>query len=310
MPCIISVSFYHQCGHTSTEITHSSGCPTFTPYTTPILGCLLNAVLPRTCITFETNHVYLNTQCAACTSSGMSTSVPGSHSQVFSIPELIRHRKEYKKRVNQQQDFERRHREAVAYGDQAETQWLLDRESERLLQEQSGILLKDQTLVYHPRKNKGDKFLQKSTLEAGAFCASLLNAISPVKCRSTKVVYAYIYRKCCACESTNTSPKYSLDDLVHRRTKYRALWDAQQYSEETRRQARPFGDSQNQEVLEKYKVKMAGELEADILIRKKLNSRVENWLQDSEVSELEKDKVVDGEIDEFEELFGLLSGST
>lgn len=138
--------------------------------------------------------------------------------------------------------------------------------------------------------------------------APLLNIFSSAKCRSSNAIYTYVYRKCCACESANPPPKYSLDELVHRRTKYRALWNAQQYNEQTRRVSHPFEDLRDQEFLEKRNVKMAGELESVLQARKRLNSRVENWLQESEVSELKKDKVVDGELDEFEELFGWPSG--
>ncbi|CZR54489.1 uncharacterized protein PAC_04373 [Phialocephala subalpina] len=171
MPCIIRVNFRHACGHTSAHTSHSPGCPTFRPYTTPIIGFLLNAVLPRTCITFEAKHIYINTQCESCASSGASISLPSSQIEVFTIPKILRRRKEYKRLVNQQEDIEKRHRQALAMPGQVEAQWLQAREAERLLQERAGVPFRNQTLVYHPRPNKGDKFLQKSTFsEAGEFC--------------------------------------------------------------------------------------------------------------------------------------------
>ncbi|CZR54488.1 uncharacterized protein PAC_04372 [Phialocephala subalpina] len=141
--------------------------------------------------------------------------------------------------------------------------------------------------------------------------APLLNTVSPIKCRSSKTVYTYIHRKCCACESAirlpNAPPKYLLDELVHRRTKYRALWNAQQYSEESHRQAHPFENLRDQELLEAYKVKLNGGFEAE-LTQARFDYRTEKWLQESEFSPLEQDKITDGELDEFEDMFALPSG--
>lgn len=74
MSCTINLTFWHTCGHTTSDTEHETGeaagmqlrCPTLSPRTASLLGSVLDTISPRACRYTNTIYTYAQNQCPDC----------------------------------------------------------------------------------------------------------------------------------------------------------------------------------------------------------------------------------------------------
>jgi len=163
MPCNALDTFFVTCGHVITLIQHADNCRTHEGQTTLRTSPFFLS-RPPICSSAVSRVDYNHSLCPNC-----SSQYPELQNSESTLPyELIDERiREYMQQLNEQY-----------YGDDLcitvpraaeditewSQHWLETREAERLAQENSGVELKNQSLVFDPdRQSQGSLFMKKVT---------------------------------------------------------------------------------------------------------------------------------------------------